>query len=1217
MNESEATNAQLNSALVSIQSNLTQLKPLLVELKMRFSDLKNAQPTYSKGLIVPCNTVMQTIVEIFRPIEMIYRNSNTKINIDSTFNSLISETVQLIGSSVLNSEIFFPFTASFLPLLCFYFQCKAPKEVESGESFNTLFFTFHKFITTKVPKIFNFDIQDLLNSLKSFGETVKKDEQLAKLDPLVENIISKIDLLKEKFEQSVKQQIDNAIITFRAEVITYLPIIYKSQDLKMSYQEFTTNLKNIEQTLLIESRISKIKVLSNEINDCIEKSPDLIQYQDFSLQKLDLTKFLAIIAKHLIQINEFSSLSEELKNFISNQSGDFSNLMKSISEIKIPVELPLEISQPAAAFEFGFDQEDSIFKKLSVSYIADRLPKLYELVKAQEQPEIFISILSSIRKIRSVTKICKENDGFIALYEYLIYILLLPQSKPFYNNLITLLASYLPSRACIANIFKLADLEQQANDIIILINKSDSSQQIRQKLLQEDVIEQSDAATISVDLERPVDALHALDINLRHAADFMEFIELHSNLLQKLGVEGVETLCENPDPQFANITSLTISILQSPVNAKVTEQFLSSWIKLIGKAMTCGAAFDDINEFAKLIPFIDYSQMLMESALKCNNITAITQQISNNLGNDIYGNSLHSSALSLQVKFFDMMMTCRTTDINQSLSNVFNFVKKTAYEWYPEISRLGRSLISVAGVISHLDSLTQALIAAGCKDLELMPLIRANMALGILSSASIINEIIENEKIKKFADAEFVFETLYNCSNEIVDKYLGDASVSIVNGNDIVDPQSLYEATTRFLYTMAGYASSPTLKNADDVIKVLKDLSQTATLIDEGLRTGKPSAIFYFQSCLRKVDFTKLKLSTCVDKDLAAFKLALAAASESALIASIAVLASLSFDALPYNSEPFIPYEDIAEIPKTLSQVTSYLKTQPKIYSTQTLLDKLKAIIEKHSKKQTNPETEKIVAETEEMVGELSKLVKQYNDLIGDGVKLPAPPADGFQQLDKLQVESSIMFIEAELIRSEVKALEKDVSRMKLILERYSGSGERAPQVEAVKRILREVTRPKLALPDDSAELSQMFEKVSAENERLLDELTRIQRGVMSHEDQLDMLLIKSDEIRNVQIHSLGKEETDAIRRQIQETTSSIQYLRRKHEKGVFGNENAQLKNFIRHSRELVFNESKPNVSAQRKFFEVTIESAERMMKQRNELLAKRNALLEKRNSKQ
>ncbi|EAY13475.1 hypothetical protein TVAG_206430 [Trichomonas vaginalis G3] len=1231
MIEPDRTNEQLNSALISLQSNLTQLKPLLVELKMKFTDLKNQPIVFSKELIQPCQNVIQSIVDIFKPIENIYKHPNPQANFDHLYNKLITDTTQLISSNILKLDVQIPLVASYIPLLIFYFQTNVGTDFDNGldNSINTLFFTFHQCLTTKLPNVFKLNIDQNIISLQTFLEAIKPDEQFSKATDLVEELLKSIKETKDsKNEKSIKQ-LNISISSFRANIIPFLQQIYQNQEIKLKYLGFSSNLKSIEHSILTESRLSNITKIANEIIKYLTEDSNSSVNPDFTFQKFDLTNFFTSVSRILIQTDEFSSFPGDLAQMIQNPGLDYTELMTKISEVKLTTPSSEENPDPSSEFKSSLSSEDSDIRKASLTYIANQLPILYKLAKSQQQPSILVKLLSSLRKIRTITKFCKENDDFITLYEYLVYILLLPDTKKFYPVLHPILAENLPSRESVSKVLNIAELESQANELIVLIANTNSNQLMQSKLSEEDVINQNEAASISVDLARPIDALQSLNINLRHAVDFMEFFGLHESFLAELGSNPQKEVAKNHDKTVINLTSCLLSLLQSQIRVDITEEFMKSWISLVTMAMTEEKV--DFSEIFRTIPFIDYSNLLMESTLKCCSLVAVVQNIVQPVlrvdQTNFDYHQLLSNTLSLQIKFFDYILSLhgQPSDVLSTMSATFENLKKIAYDWVPELLKINRPIVSILGITSILQKILK--IAGISENSEqIFNIFKSNLILGVSSSFSVIKDINLADKNQEIIDKFVDFDSndlkyLLDCKSEKVDELMKSLVSTFMTIDDIVSPVKLYDSMTRFLYTVAGYASSPFLLSSKNIIKIMKEISKIATEIDDGLRSGSRIDILYFQACIKKMDFNNLNLSNGVDGDLSNFKLNLSTASEASLITMISMLSSTYFNIeLDYNDYK-VPYEDICQIPQLFSNSLTFLKSlreyssDPRIDS---LINKIKQIIQKHTKKddpeieELDKKTQAINDETKQLIGELSHLVKQYNELLGDGFKVSSPPYDSFQQLDKLQVEASCLNIEGELLKIEVKSLEKEVERMKMIAEKYNGTGERSPQVEAVKRILREVTRPKLTLPDDSAELSQMFEKVSAENERLLDELTKMQRGVMSHEDQLDMLLIKSDEIRNVQTHTLGKEETDAIKRQIQETQTSIQNLKRKLDKGIVGNPNAQLKNFLRHSRELAFNDSKPNVSSQRRFLEETMESAERLMNQRNELIAKRNALLEK-----
>ena len=79
--------------------------------------------------------------------------------------------------------------------------------------------------------------------------------------------------------------------------------------------------------------------------------------------------------------------------------------------------------------------------------------------------------------------------------------------------------------------------------------------------------------------------------------------------------------------------------------------------------------------------------------------------------------------------------------------------------------------------------------------------------------------------------------------------------------------------------------------------------------------------------------------------------------------------------------------------------------------------------------------------------------------------------------------------------------------------------------------------------------LSNINKDIELGNESLFDELMKLQGGNISHEEQLDMLLIGSDESRVLKSFTESKEELDAIKRQIKATIQSINSFTRTKEK--------------------------------------------------------------------
>ena len=245
-----------------------------------------------------------------------------------------------------------------------------------------------------------------------------------------------------------------------------------------------------------------------------------------------------------------------------------------------------------------------------------------------------------------------------------------------------------------------------------------------------------------------------------------------------------------------------------------------------------------------------------------------------------------------------------------------------------------------------------------------------------------------------------------------------------------------------------------------------------------------------------------------------------------------------------------------------------------------------------------------------DLMEQYSEQVSIYTDMIQQITPIPSVTAKDYIQYDRMQVLSSMEAIECENLKHNIEQLKKDIADLEESLNKYKE--EKNPQAEAIQKILNQITKQKEKMPDDREELLQQFEKISAENEQLLDEFTKLQRRNMSHEEQLDMLLLKSDEFRQPALS--GQEENDAIRNQIKSTQHRISTLMRIKQKTENGTpeSSSNIKSFLKQNRELTFDSTKINQQSQKKFIETTMNTANNKMEERAKLIQKKEELLNK-----
>ena len=168
------------------------------------------------------------------------------------------------------------------------------------------------------------------------------------------------------------------------------------------------------------------------------------------------------------------------------------------------------------------------------------------------------------------------------------------------------------------------------------------------------------------------------------------------------------------------------------------------------------------------------------------------------------------------------------------------------------------------------------------------------------------------------------------------------------------------------------------------------------------------------------------------------------------------------------------------------------------------------------------------------------------------------------------------------------------------------------PQSEVIKKILKEVVKPKVQMKDESNELSQQLESLTKENAALLDELMQKQRSTTSHEEQLDMILIKSNELRSIQARKIGKEELEALKYQISQTKATISTLTKRIQKEENKNEEdtqSEFSSFLRSSRKSSMFDTRSSEKNINGFIEETNKAADEKIKTRDNLLNQINQL--------
>ena len=1252
----EAKESVVSSSFRALQTNTLQLQPLLLELKSRIPQITQNSMNFSKSLITLCYDLMKSVLNFTRPLEGVVKGvkptenyvkiTSENLNFDKNFVKFVQETSKIIAEQKLPSEIQKPLLASFLPVIRFFLVCFSPnslienQNLEINEMFSPIFAYLEK------SRENNFEIENIKN-LENFSKILLDGDDCMKDAGEEANIVLKLlSNIKEKKTQNKLLSLKTQISSFRASLIKPLSNPDKPEKFVESYRTVKTQLKDIETKIEAEKILFNLRKSAECVNSIIQNSPLAIRAHALQSSEIDFSGIFEQSLKILIKEGK-----RELEKVLEDP--------KAESNEEILKELKNASINPLVSFEESVKQAKNDIKEQTSLLISDQIFEVWKAMKSQKKPSEFMNTLSElwsrVSELRSVTTLSTDYDGFLSIYENLLKTCFLPiiDSQEKEDMILKLFAEELPTTESVARVLRLEEEIDKAHLAINNLNKlcANSKEASNSIITSQEQFIAEESSSAYADLSQQEDQRHNTYIIIQKLLCSLKFIESHANLCQMINATSKNEVSEKPQLNAFKVVSSLTSFLTSFTKIDIPTSFIKEHLLMLLRSMTGEVETKEFIEFTKKIPFIDFSKQILDAVNNCNNIVYIIRRIATDKNKDIINTAEHMRSI-----LFNGIINTRINidQLEQKGAILLHLIAQNKQEWYQYIRGLWASIHSFATIVASLCTFTEKLqTATNCK-FSLSPSILINFHKALSSSAAVLLDsgYIDDESFKNFVESEFVSSEFLYTDNEEQVKEEFIKSLSLIDSHmDVLKNNKLYDEICNFIHVLAQFAATPTTESNEALIDLINSLTDLFIDCKDGLRNSRIDSITFFAVSFNKMPFSKLKVPHEIMNEIANMKEMIKLANEADLFHFTFSIANYINDGVSgqqhreseIENATRIRFTDIKTLPNMALSILNFdqeinkIMVRNKSKESSNLLAvsgslsakvresfvafdedrRVRNLIKKRREQgsiiplsEDEEEENKLKKEIEAMNKDLLAKADHYNTLLNKQQDAPRIDPHDLSKLDNLQLNNTLQAIEAATLKEQLQNLKKEIKTMKTnVNEKIDPLN---PQSEVIKKILKEVVKPKVQMKDESNELSQQLESLTKENAALLDELMQKQRSTTSHEEQLDMILIKSNELRSIQARKIGKEELEALKYQISQTKATISTLTKRIQKEENKNEEdtqSEFSSFLRSSRKSSMFDTRSSEKNLNGFIEETNKAADEKIKMRDDLLNQINQL--------
>ena len=1188
---------QFKAITRKIQISCKEISSLLQSLKHNLTEQDKDNRKNSSNFVQPCKDVISAVCSALSPIveidenRKISRKNLSQKDFEKYFLLLVNDSLSFINENV-PSKI--EFSAAFIPIFNFLISSNA-REISSkqlNDSYQDAIGVFSNFI----EKYKLSDFSEIIQKITDFSKKIDctKDAKTHELlNELIEKISSTSSIEKHLKEAKV------LISSLKAELLTVFCGSDQDQEVKkaaVALQDILTNAKAIiNENNLLENIKKSLRILKNENCEVFE-----IEYEEIEKCRAFITKCFRLI----IGTAEFSRFAPDFDVFVHSDEEKQLSILEKIAEEG-------KLQMGGKSLSFAIKEDDGALQKTSAAFIAMNLADEFSSLKPKNQKfDFIISMFRALHQVTFYGSFDEEVTNFLNVYEALLATVI--EVGKTNNETMEVAISALSQEIPQISLDFLLDLTPLQEVISQLAGIKEIVVDGEKSVTYESIADSVDAKTKIKSLSQ-----NAFSI-IQKMQDLLNFIEISKKIKEVLMLKDKKE--EEFDIKRVSLKALGLApSINSLFSSRVfvSSEFIAKWIHVLGASLSGTIKKEDFVDLAENVPFIDFSRKLGDAVVKSNAMLLMVNK-------EINDESIKNASEELRTVFFNSFIDCRIDlkAFEQKGNALMHMIFKHSSKLFKNVHKLWITVDSFASFISIIAALKDNLNELTENNYSLRNLFMANMLTCMRSSADILSrsnlvpkqhhEVFDSFKEFSFEDEKMFFQ--------MDRKRIGEFLDLTYKSTPLIDSDTLYTEVSSFIQLFALYSASQLRNQSSEAFGFLEIVNQIFVQCKEDLKRMSTASICYFSvlfhlsnapsDCSNKDIVEKIQSITTIVDSASAY------AVQNFLLSIIEILLNEEDPVEPESSELIVQYSTIEEI---LDEIESVVKLNKEIKQSQvtngeiikasqeltsSVKENLSKFLSSSGSDEEKHEIESIIADSNAMSTKLAEKINEYKELVGDGIEIPSIEPERITALYKLQLQSSIASIESNDLKHSIAALKNEMKEIEKMSHENESKKEANPQSDVIQKILNEITKPKIDMPDDRDKLAKMYEDIAMENESLLDELTKLQGDNVSHEEQLDMLLIKSDESRVLKSFNSSKEEIDAIKRQIKATNQSINAFSRTKERYESEGYDATtgFRSFIKRSRENLISETKMNVASQRKFVETTMKSAKRKLDERDDI---------------
>jgi len=951
-----------------------------------------------------------------------------------------------------------------------------------------------------------------------------------------------------------------------------------------------------------------------------------------------LNKFSMACSNSEISLNQFLDFSLFEQNLFGQKNSQIRTIIDSA-----PIWMILSKNLILSRLHFDFDFFVSMFLQ-SIS------PSNLELI------EVLTRLIQSSRKMRAWGAAHSIYEPSFEIYcqslEVINYVIR-DNSEPLLASALNYFRTMIPSFVLISEILHLPKVLETLNFYMDQLNNgpkaiNESMNNMNNKFFERDYYQSLMFSVITIDStpENPLNLLQAIEQTL----SIIEFLKLHIRLTEILSSSNQQNTIIHENIIFSTIlriTSSLFSIYESKiVGVSMNEEFVLNWLRVLTEPLySTKDSTDMISSFIISIPFLDFSDSLRDAIVLNNSMCSLIRSFTKENNDEI--DSFISSAEEFRSCFYNGLLACKF-DMEKIISlskNVLDKCKSNYPEWYSYIHKQWMVLSSFTNKVTMLFNFCSDIsdlsikmdLSFKCSSSTVLFLNLVNCISGSILSITETNFFEDRpfersmfsefpEKIRQIMEADYYFITkdFDQFRNKISNLFL-----DIKSSLNSYHTKSLLRMASHFLREVIIFASSPSSRISPSTLDTISKLNQLLSSADVNSTYPLFDIISSFSIIFKSVPFDRLGFSEQLKQEFSSlYELIDATMEYLVLDFQITLTDSMFIQFCPNGEFSFLPLERIGLLSnfEVNSSLCDHTTSTDVIGSLILKLDAFQRFCKENGNERLTKTTKDTInvlkgivkplipsqytEEQQKKLDKAQKLLIEANEIINCIQKKRENMSfvvakERVVKCERVNVDIAVQNIEIQCLAGEIEEYKHMLEQSKRNYELLKANGKAdhvsIPYCE-LSRVLNDASHQfenDVGLIDS---LSNRFSEISDENDQLFNEYVKKKfNRPLSHEEQMDFLLGKSEELKLIRSsQSIGKEEVELMKHQLKETIDNLKrriaFLETNDSQNPAKD---QMRVFLKKYRDRQYSDAHPNSLIQKKFFDDTIQSAQKLMNER------------------